>query len=107
MRREIACPLVVSGHFDTSDHDKRLYEAGWPKDIRPYQARHSIALELGERGIDLAGVGDRPNPQSMACRSSSNVRLTLETSRPFPYGLEVLDGVCVLQVAHGGFPCGP
>jgi site-specific recombinase XerD len=44
------------GHFDTSDHDKRLYEAGWPKDVRPYQARHSMALELGERGIDLADV---------------------------------------------------
>jgi len=44
------------GAFDTSDHDKRLYAAGWPKDIRPYQARHSVALELGERGIDLADV---------------------------------------------------
>jgi hypothetical protein len=30
--------------------------AGWPKDVRPYQARHSIALELGERGSDLADV---------------------------------------------------
>ena len=27
-----------------------------PKDVRPYQARHSVALELGERGIDLADV---------------------------------------------------
>ena len=44
------------GSFDTSDHDKRLYAAGWPKDVRPYQARHSMALELGERGIDLADV---------------------------------------------------
>ena len=44
------------GNFDTSDHDKRLYAAGWPKDVRPYQARHSMALELGERGIDLADV---------------------------------------------------
>jgi site-specific recombinase XerD len=44
------------GSFDTSDHDKRLYAAGWPRDVRPYQARHSMALELGERGIDLADV---------------------------------------------------
>jgi hypothetical protein len=35
---------------------KALYAAGWPKDVRPYQARHSMALELGERGIDLADV---------------------------------------------------
>jgi integrase len=33
-----------------------MYAAAWPKDVRPYQARHSMALELGERGIDLADV---------------------------------------------------
>ena len=44
------------GHFDGSDYAKALYAAGWPKDVRPYQARHSMALELGERGIDLADV---------------------------------------------------
>jgi hypothetical protein len=42
--------------FDTSDHDKRPYAAGWPKDVRPYQARRFMPLELGERGIDLADV---------------------------------------------------
>jgi integrase len=44
------------GHFDGSDYAKELYAAGWPKDVRPYQARHSVALELGERGIDLGDV---------------------------------------------------
>lgn len=44
------------GAFDGSDYAKALYAAGWPKDVRPYQARHSVALELGERGIDLADV---------------------------------------------------
>ena len=44
------------GQFDGSDYAKALYAAGWPKDVRPYQARHSMALELGERGIDLADV---------------------------------------------------
>ncbi len=44
------------GSFDGSDYAKELYAAGWPKDVRPYQARHSVALELGERGIDLADV---------------------------------------------------
>ena len=28
------------GHFDGSDYAKELYAAGWPKDVRPYQARH-------------------------------------------------------------------
>lgn len=44
------------GDFDGSDYAKALYAAGWPKDVRPYQARHSVALELGERGIDLGDV---------------------------------------------------
>jgi site-specific recombinase XerD len=44
------------GAFDGSDYAKALYAAGWPKDVRPYQARHSMALELGERGVDLADV---------------------------------------------------
>lgn len=44
------------GHFDGSDYAKALYVAGWPKNVRPYQARHSVALELGERGIDLGDV---------------------------------------------------
>jgi integrase len=44
------------GAFDGSDYAKALYAAGWPKDVRPYQARHSVAIELGERGIDLGDV---------------------------------------------------
>lgn len=44
------------GPFDASDYAKTLYAAGWPKDVRPYQARHSMALEMGERGIDLGDV---------------------------------------------------
>jgi integrase len=44
------------GSSDGSDYAKALYAAGWPKDVRPYQARHSVALELGERGIDLGDV---------------------------------------------------
>ena len=38
------------GAFDTSDHDKRLYAAGWPKDVRPYQARHSWRWSSGSGG---------------------------------------------------------
>jgi site-specific recombinase XerD len=44
------------GDFDASDYAKTLYAAGWPKTVRPYQARHSVAIELGERGVDLADV---------------------------------------------------
>jgi len=48
--------MVKLGEFDGSDYAKALYAAGWPKEIRPYQARHSVALELGERGIDIGDV---------------------------------------------------
>ena len=39
--------------FD-DDYAKALYTAGWPKDVPPYQARHTVALKnWGERGVDL------------------------------------------------------
>jgi integrase len=46
------------GHFDASDYAKALYAAGWPKNVRPYQARHSVALELGERQVGLGDVSN-------------------------------------------------
>jgi hypothetical protein len=52
--------------LDASDYAKALYRAGWPKDVRPYQARHSMALELGERGIDLADVAAMLGHKDMA-----------------------------------------
>ncbi len=54
------------GTFDASDYAKALYAAGWPKDVRPYQARHSMALELGERGIDLADVSSMLGHKDLA-----------------------------------------
>ena len=44
------------GAFDGSDYAKALYAAGWPTHIRPYQARHSVGIELSERGVDLGDV---------------------------------------------------
>jgi site-specific recombinase XerD len=44
------------GEYDGSDYAKALYAAGWPKDVRPYQARHSLALQLSELGGDLGDV---------------------------------------------------
>lgn len=44
------------GHYDTSTHAKRLYEAGWPKAVRPYQARATFGMELSRRGADLADI---------------------------------------------------
>jgi integrase len=46
-------PDAVKGERSPTESDE--YRR-WPKDVRPYQARHSFALELGERGIDLADV---------------------------------------------------
>jgi len=44
------------GAFDASDQAEALYAADWPKDVRPYQARHSMALELGEPGVDIGDI---------------------------------------------------
>lgn len=44
------------GAFDVSDYDKRLYLAGWPTTIPPYQARHTFGWDLSEAGVDLADI---------------------------------------------------
>ena len=44
------------GPFDSSDYAKALYAAGWPRNVRPYNARHAVGIELGERGVDLGDI---------------------------------------------------
>ncbi len=62
--------LDAWGAFDTSDYAKALYAAGWPQSwrqgkgrrlnlLRPYQARHSVAIALLENGADWQDVADQ------------------------------------------------
>lgn len=44
------------GWFDTSKQAKLLRSCGWPKGIRPYNARHSVAMDALEAGADLGDV---------------------------------------------------
>ncbi len=44
------------GTYDTSQHAKLLRRCGWPKSIRPYNARHAIAFAALEAGADLGDV---------------------------------------------------
>lgn len=44
------------GDYDTSTHAKLLYEAGWPRGVRPYNVRATFGMELSKRGADLADI---------------------------------------------------
>ncbi len=44
------------GHYDTHEHAKKLRLAGWPKDVPPYNARHTVGITLSEKGIDLDDI---------------------------------------------------
>ena len=46
------------GRFDGSDYAKRLYAAGWPRNIRPYNAKHTLAITLGEAGVEFEDIKD-------------------------------------------------
>jgi site-specific recombinase XerD len=46
------------GHYDTSTHAKRLYEAGWPTDVRPYNAKHTVGILLAQGGADYEDIRD-------------------------------------------------
>jgi integrase len=44
------------GAFDTSKYGKLIHEAGWPKGIRPYNARHTMAATMLKLGCSLGDV---------------------------------------------------
>ncbi len=44
------------GKVDTSKQADKLHAAGWPRDIRPYNARHAVAFAAMENGADISDV---------------------------------------------------
>lgn len=46
------------GPFDTRGFGRILRHAGWPAGVRPYNARHAVGIELGERGVDFQVIAD-------------------------------------------------
>jgi integrase len=44
------------GTFDTSRHAKQLRACGWPIGVRPYNLRHTFAIDLLLSGADLGDV---------------------------------------------------
>ncbi len=45
------------GTYKTARQAAILRRAGWPKDIKPYQARHTLGITLSEGGTDLDDIG--------------------------------------------------
>lgn len=55
------------GEIDTTKYGKRIHAAGWPTGIRPYNARHSLAVDAIRRGIsigDLQGLLGHSSPET-------------------------------------------
>lgn len=55
------------GTIDTTKYGKRIHTAGWPKGIRPYNARHSLAVDAINRGVslgDLQGLLGHSSPET-------------------------------------------
>lgn len=44
------------GSYDARAFARTLKRCGWPRGVRPYNARHATGLTLSERGIDLADI---------------------------------------------------
>lgn len=44
------------GPFDTTGHARALHAAGWPEGVRPYDLRHTFAIDLLLGGADLGDV---------------------------------------------------
>ncbi len=48
--------LKAWGNYDTTRMARLLRRCGWPEGIRPYNVRHSFAVDALERGVDLGDV---------------------------------------------------
>lgn len=46
------------GEFKSDEYAKQLRAAGWPEDIRPYNAKHTFGIALGEAGVDMRVIAD-------------------------------------------------
>jgi site-specific recombinase XerD len=46
------------GAFDGSEYAKALYRAGWPKTIRPYNVKHTVALTLANADAEWEDIKD-------------------------------------------------
>lgn len=44
------------GPYNQGAFARTIRAAGWPADVRPYQARHSTWIAASERGVDLADI---------------------------------------------------
>lgn len=44
------------GAYNQGAFARTIRAAGWPKDVRPYQARHTTWITASERGIDLEDI---------------------------------------------------
>jgi integrase len=45
-----------AGGFSTSAYGKLVHKAGWPRGVTPYAARHSLARDAINRGVNLGDV---------------------------------------------------
>jgi site-specific recombinase XerD len=46
------------GDFDATEYAKAVRAAGWPADVPPYNAKHTLGRDLGEAGVDLETIAD-------------------------------------------------
>jgi integrase len=44
------------GAYDTTTHANRVHAAGWPRGLRPYNARHAVMIDALAAGVDLGDV---------------------------------------------------
>lgn len=46
------------GDFNSQEYAKALRSAGWPEGVRPYTAKHTFGIALGEAGVDMRVIAD-------------------------------------------------
>lgn len=97
-----AWALFIAAHawgpYNHGNFGRVIRAAGWPKGVRPYQARHSTWIAASERGIDLADISTGAGHRDI--RTTRRAYVPVLNSR-LQRMSEQMDG------RFGGFPVSP
>lgn len=80
LRARVPATPPTSGYvpMDATKYARAVRAAGWPKGVRPYNARHAVGIELAERGVEDADIQAQlgHSDLSMVRRHYTGIRLS-------------------------------
>jgi hypothetical protein len=96
----------IARTWDSSDFARELRAAGWPKGVRPYNLKHTVAIARGESGADWEDIKDwfgHKDVKSTRIDTGHILARTKQTAPPTrAHRLETASPNCQPEMSHIG-----